>query len=576
MINKGKLLNYTFLVTLCIGLNSCIKRKKQFSNNYQSGELIVQEGMVLFNQHCANCHNFNNVEIGPNLNGITYKLEKQWIKDFIKNPQKIISSGNERAVEQFKKFGVYMPSFSFLEDQELEKLLAFIHKLSKAEKDNKSFRPGGLVNPIKASILTSKHQLILEDFVTIPASSEIAPNTRINTMRTFKSIGNQQRVFISDLRGILYEITDKKPEVYLDLKSKYPDFIDAPGFGTGFGSFAFHPNFENNGLLYTTHTEPAGKKGADFAMPDGLEVTLQWILTEWKTSNPEADFFDTKQKRELLRVDMSSQAHGIQDLTFNPFAEAESPDYNLLFIGIGDGSLALSGHPELCDNKNNIWGSITRIAPLGTNSKNGKYGIPKDNPFVDKEGLDEIWSYGFRNPHRISWDAEAPHKMFVSNIGQHSVEEVNLIEKGGNYGWPYREGTFIYDLHANTELVYLTTLVDTLISYIPPIVQYDHDEGNAISGGFIYRGSKIKLLKGNYLFGDIARGTIFISPLENARNGKLFPIQKVDIEINGKMVDLSDLRPAERVDLRFGQDFFGDLFVFTKSNGKVYKVIDYK
>jgi mono/diheme cytochrome c family protein len=571
-----KLLNYIFLVTLCIGLNSCNERKSQINNNYLKGELIVQEGMVLFNQYCANCHNFNNVEIGPSLGGITNKLEKQWIKEFIKNPQKIINRGDERAVAQFKKFGVYMPSFTFLEDQELEKLLAFIHKLSKAEKKNKSNRPGGLINPIKASIPTSEHRLVLEDFVTIPVSSEIAPDTRINTMRTFKSMGNQQRIFISDLRGKLYEITDKKPEVYLDLKSKYPDFIDAPGFGTGFGSFAFHPNFENNGLLYTTHTEPAGTKTADYALPNGLEVTLQWILTEWKTSNPEAAFFDEKQKRELLRVDMSSQAHGIQDLTFNPFAVAESADYGLLFIGIGDRSLALSGHPELCDNKNNIWGSIFRIDPLGTNSKNGKYGIPADNPFVDKEGLDEIWSYGFRNPHRISWDADTPHKMFVSNIGQHSVEEVNLIEKGGNYGWPYREGTFIYDLNANTELVYKTTLEDTLTSYIPPIVQYDHDEGNAISGGFIYRGSKIKFLKGNYLFGDIARGTIFISPLEHAQNGKLFPIQKVNIENNGKLMILSDLRPGERVDLRFGQDFFGDLFVFTKCNGKVYKVVDYK
>ena len=196
--------------------------------------------MVLFNQYCANCHNFNNVEIGPSLGGITNKLEKQWIKEFIKNPQKIINRGDERAVAQFKKFGVYMPSFTFLEDQELEKLLAFIYKLSKAEKKNKSNRPGGLINPIKASIPTSEHRLVLEDFVTIPVSSEIAPDTRINTMRTFKSMGNQQRIFISDLRGKLYEITDKKPEVYLDLKSKYPDFIDAPGFGTGFGLSLIH------------------------------------------------------------------------------------------------------------------------------------------------------------------------------------------------------------------------------------------------------------------------------------------------------------------------------------------------
>jgi len=576
MIYRIKLFKYLLPFLLWIGLNSCNENKKHINSNYLRGELFVQEGMVLFNQNCANCHNFNNIEIGPSLSGITFKVNKQWIKNFIQSPQKMIDSGDERAVAQFKKFGVYMPSFAHLDDEELEKILAFIHNLSQGEKNNKSNRPGGLINPIKESISASEYHLVLEDFVTIPASSEIAPDTRINTMRTLKTSNNKQRIFISDIRGKLYEITDQNPKVFLDLKSKQPNFIDSPGLGTGFGSFAFHPNFEKNGLLYTTHTEPARTKDADYALPDGVKITLQWILTEWKTSNPKSTFFNVNQKREILRVDMSLQSHGIQDLTFNPFANSESSDYELLFVGVGDGSLALSGNPELCDNKNNIWGSIIRIDPLGTNSKNGKYGIPLDNPFVNEEGLDEIWSYGFRNPHRISWDAEAPHKMFVSNIGQHSIEEVNLVEKAGHYGWPYREGTFVFDLNANIEVLYPTTSKDLEASYIPPIIQYDHDEGNAVSGGFLYRGSKIELLKGKYLFGDIARGTIFISPLENAQNGKLFLIQKVNLEINGMIMRLIDFRPGERVDLRFGQDYNGELFVFTKSNGKVYRVVDYK
>jgi mono/diheme cytochrome c family protein len=578
MNQKIQWFNNLVAIVLFMGFYACDsqnKKKEDINKNYLRSELSIQEGMVLFNQNCANCHNFNNVEIGPNLGGITYEVDKEWIKKFIQSPQKMIESGDERAVAQFEKFGVYMPSFAHLEDQDLENLLAFIHKLSQGEKRNKSNRPGGLINPIQESITKADHRLILKDFTTIPASSEIAPDTRINTMRTFTTAENSQRFFISDLRGRLYEIVDQTPHLFLDLKSKFPSFIDSPGHATGFGSFAFHPEFENNGLLYTTHTEPAHSQPADFPLPEGVKITLQWVLMEWKAKNPQDVIFKEESSRELLRVDMLSQAHGVQEVTFNPYASTDSSDYGLLFIGVGDGSLALSGHPDLCDSNKNIWSNVLRIDPLGSDSKNGKYGIPKDNPFINADGLDEIWCMGFRNPHRISWDAEDPSRMFVSNIGQHSVEEVNLAEKAGHFGWPLREGTFVFDVNANPEVVYPLTPKDLEASYIPPVAQYDHDEGNAVSGGFLYRGRQIPSLVGNYLFGDIARGTIFISPLAQAENGQQYPVQKVDIVVNGKATSFTEIRPYEKADLRFGQDSAGELYVFTKSNGKVYRVVDY-
>jgi hypothetical protein len=164
--------------------------------------------------------------------------------------------------------------------------------------------------------------------------------------------------------------------------------------------------------------------------------------------------------------------------------------------------------------------------------------------------------------------------MFVSNIGQHSVEEVNLGIKGADYGWPNREGNFLFDPDANTELVYPLPGNDSGYSY--PVIQYDHDEGNAVSGGFAYAGTKIPLLKNKYIFGDIPRGTLFFSEVSEIAEGKQAAIFKMGVELNGESTNMVAITQNERVDLRFGIDSAGELYIFTKSNGKVYKVVGCK
>ena len=166
--------------------------------------------------------------------------------------------------------------------------------------------------------------------------------------------------------------------------------------------------------------------------------------------------------------------------------------------------------------------------------------------------------------------------MLISNIGQHSVEEVNLGIKGAHYGWPFREGSYVFDVNANPELVYTPSSSESNEEYINPVIQYDHDEGNAVSGGFVYNQSELPLLNDHYLFGDIPRGTLFLSPLDEIENGKTASIQKIGLELNAEPISLIDLRPNERVDLRFGQDSKGNLYLFTKSNGKVYRITDFK
>lgn len=549
------------------------KKEVAAQDQYRLGELPVQEGMALFNQNCASCHNFSSNEIGPNLSGITAAVSKDWLKQFIQNPQQMIADGDERASAQFEKFKVYMPAFSQFDDNQLENLLGFIHKFSEGEKRNKSNRKGGLVNPIPEKIAPATHALVVEDFVTLPASAPNAPDTRINTFRPLQT-KQKERLFVADLRGVLFEIIDGKPQPFLDMNQWVGNFIDRPGLGSGLGSFAFHLEFERNGLLYTTHTEPANTQKADFAVPEGAKSTLQWVISEWQMEDPNAGVF-AGQRRELLRVDMVTGIHGFQDLTFNPTAKPGSADYGLLYLGIGDGGAALAGHPEICQNETSIWGSIIRIDPSGNNSKNKNYGIPKDNPYADQPNkVGEIWSRGFRNPHRIAWN-EKGEKMLVSNIGQHSVEEVNLITKGGDFGWPYREGSFVFDVNANPEMVYPLDQEEEKGSFLNPVIQYDHDEGNAVSGGYFYWGKKIPSLKGKYIFGDIARGTLFMTDEAQLEQGKAAPLQKVNLVVNGTPTSFQEIRPNERVDLRFGQDHKGDLYVFTKSNGKVYRVMDF-
>jgi cytochrome c2 len=542
-------------------------------NTYLGGELPLQHGMELFNQHCASCHSFMAQEIGPNLSGITSEVDKQWLAAFIKDSKAVITSGDDRAVAQYEKYKLYMPSFPMLNEKDLEDLMAFIHKFSEAEKKNRSSRQGGLLDPITEKIPMSNLTLVIEEWLTVPPNSTSGPLARINKMSALKTRGGE-RLFMADLHGELYEIINDTVRQYLDLKTAAENFINKPGKGTGFGSFDFHPDFEANGLFYTTHTEPPKTAPADFAIPDSIKVTLQWVLTEWKAKNPAAETF-SGEKRELLRVDMITGAHGFQEVTFNPFAEKNSAEYGLLYLAVGDGASALAGYPYLCDNAGQIWGSILRIDPAGRTSKNGQYGIPEDNPFVkEKDKLDEIWSIGFRNPHRITWNPNNPSQMLVSNIGQHSLEEVDLVKKGADYGWPNREGTFLYDVNANTEVVY--PLPDDDSGYSYPVIQYDHDEGNAVSGGFVYTGDNIPLLKNKYIFGDIARGTLLFAETAEIIEGQQAPLYKLGLMLNGESTSLTEISKVERVELRLGIDSIGELYIFTKCNGKVYRVIGCK
>lgn len=525
----------------------------------------LAEGRILFNQKCGGCHNFVRDGIGPQLSEASRNLSVDWLTNFIKDPNQIIAAGDDRAKELMERYRVVMSSFAYIGDDKIKNIVAYIKSVKeKVIVDNDTTF---IQDPIPEKIEKSRMFLQLNEVIQLPSSSKESPRTRISKIDTHPGSDN---LYIMDLRGKLYVLRDGKPEVYLDLEAQKINFIDEPGLATGFGSFAFHPDFLKNGLLYTSHTESHGSGKADFLYNDTIPTEVQWVVTEWKTVSPETFTF-SGESRELFRINFVTGMHGMQELTFNGTAPPGSKDYGNLYIGIGDGASVEYFFPELVHDVKKPWGTIFRIDPLGKNSKNGNYGIPIDNPYAnDPDKVGEIYAYGFRNPHRINWTRDG--KMIAINIGQSNIEAMYIIKPGHDYGWPIREGSFMVNPKGNINKVHELPADDSIYHITYPVVQYDHDEGNSISGGFEYSGSAIRPLKGKYLFGDILTGRIFFVETKDLRLGKIAKIRELGIYFNGKEVTMKQLCGDERVDLRFATDHQGELYLFTKPDGMVYKI----
>ncbi len=275
--------------------------------------------------------------------------------------------------------------------------------------------------------------------------------------------------------------------------------------------------------------------------------------------------------RELMRIDMVSGIHGVQEIIFNPRATRGGDDYGNLYIGVGDGGSAENGFAFLTHHPDKIWGSILRINPLGNNSANGQYGIPKQNPYAnepDSVAVREIYADGFRNPNRITWTRKGV--MLATNIGQANIEAIDIILKGHDYGWPMREGRFVVHPDSDINKIYALPPNDSSYHFTYPVAAFDHDEGNAIEGGFEYEGNSIPELRGKYLFGDIPSGRLFYINLSDLISGKPVVVKEWFVSLNGKRITLRMLCGQNRVDLRFAKDEKGEMYISTKPDGKIY------
>src|SRR5438309_379930 len=219
----------------------------------------IATGKFIFDQKCSSCHNFIQDGIGPNLAGVTTRDSADWIRHFIKSPKDVLETGDKRAHGLLKKYTTLMPSFALLKDEELDDIVAYLHTQKSSPKKESKVDPNALKDPIPASVPSSNLEMGLQLVAQIPHSSEEQPHTRIAKLDV---IPGDSTLFVLDQRGLLYKLVHNKPIVYLDIAKWKPKFINQPGLATGFGSFAFHPQFLKNGTFYTTHTEEAGSKKA--------------------------------------------------------------------------------------------------------------------------------------------------------------------------------------------------------------------------------------------------------------------------------------------------------------------------
>ena len=181
------------------------------------------------------------------------------------------------------------------------------------------------------------------------------------------------RLFLNDPRGPLYLIKDNQMTTYLDLREKLSGLYSERGLGGDFNFFEFHPEFETNGLFYTIHTEEPGVKTPDFKGPQGVDDTaIDSVVVEWKANKPVASTFGGS-FRQLMRVHFPRHIHCLQDMAFNPHSKQGDEDYGLLYVAIGEGGSMKAVQAVFLNRTDSIWGTITRIDPLGKNSPNGKY-----------------------------------------------------------------------------------------------------------------------------------------------------------------------------------------------------------
>jgi len=452
-----------------------------------------------------------------------------------------------------------------------------------------------VLDPVPDAPIPSGLALQVETFAVFPKSQPIPEPTDPRLMRTARInyLGElpdgSGRMFVPDINGALYLVTRGKPSVYIDVgKTFAPDFFSGRGLGQGFAFVAFDPEFARNGRFYTVHTETGDAlttKTTD--LRSQAKTLYHGIITEWTADDPKAPVFHGT-RRELLRLGFGGQIHGIQQVEFDPNARTGDPDYGLLYVTVGEGGIGQATGNTDAQDLAMPFGKILRIDPAGRNSRNGKYGIPASNPFVGRNGaLGEIYAVGMRDPHRISWDTGGSHRLFLGHIGEHQVESIYDVHAGDNFGWSEREASWVFN---KAERCHLYTLPpnDSQLGYTYPVAAYAHhppadwpctkDSGHAVSGGFVYRGRLAPELTDKYVFGDIVDGRLFYTDeSEMKRGGKLAPLHLLLItDTSGRTMTMQELAGDTRVDLHFGHDHAGELYLLSKANGTIWKVTGVK
>jgi glucose/arabinose dehydrogenase len=362
---------------------------------------------------------------------------------------------------------------------------------------------------------------------------QVADNLHAPTAAVFPAAGT---VWIAEQTGkirlVKYGKMSESP--VLDLQSKLVKISNSYD-ERGLLGLALHPKFSTNKKFYVFYSTPSSAPKSDH----------KGTLVEYKLQ-PGSDVADLKSARVILTVEEPESNHNGGCIQFG------ADGY--LYVALGDGGGAGDRHGETGNGqKMDTW--LGKILRIDVNTESG-YKVPADNPFVGKANVKpEIWAYGLRNPWRFSFD-RVSKQLFAGEVGQDTWEEVDIINKGANYGWRLTEGMHCFNPSSGCPTRGITM----------PIAEYSHQEGISVTGGYVYNGAQVPALKSKYVFADWT--------------GVVFYLQKAGDKWQRGKVTLAGL-PSNSKITSFGEDASGEIYVLTNpdngpgnTKGVMFKVVN--
>ena len=351
---------------------------------------------------------------------------------------------------------------------------------------------------------------------------EVVASGFVNPVQVTHAGDGSQRLFVVEQNGLIRIIQNGSilPTPFLDIS----DNVICCG-ERGLLGLAFHPNYVNNGFFYLNYTRPDGDT----------------VIARYSVSTTDPNLAETNSESVVLIVEQPYSNHNGGQLLFSPVD-------GYLYIGMGDGGSG--GDPQ--NNAQDINSLLGAMLRLDIDSA-FPYAIPPDNPFVGSDGLDEIWAYGLRNPWRFSFDRQNGD-LYIGDVGQNAWEEIDYQQAGKpgglNYGWRCKEGTHDYNFSGDCLTADLTD----------PIAEYDHSEGRAVTGGFVYRGQDFPNMVGIYFYADYVSGNIW-SLYKTGSNPDSWSVPELELS-SGLLIS------------SFGEDENGEIYVVDRGGGTIRRLVD--
>ncbi len=336
------------------------------------------------------------------------------------------------------------------------------------------------------------------------------------------------RLFVCEQPGVIQVVSrEGKRSVFLDISKKVRNDHNEEGLL----SVAFHPKFKENGVFFVCYS--TGKNYYPSEWKGERKRPVRSQVSRFKVKEGKGD---PDSEKPVISWHKPWGNHNGGQLVFGPDG--------FLYAGTGDGGAG--GDPER--NGQRLDRLLAKILRIDVD-QGDPYGIPRDNPFKDREGaLPEIFAYGVRNPWRFSFDRKTG-ALWAGDVGQDRWEAVRKIEKGSNHGWSVYEGSHVFDKRREKGAEPI----------VMPVLDYTRDQGASITGGFVYRGKKIPELDGYYVFGDYVTGHVFALR-----------------EVEGEKPDFWRLIPnSQKAISSFGEDEDGEILVchHAPENGAIFRLV---